>query len=98
MRAGLGVFVVPAPLAACLVFIAMSSSAQAAVDPVIEENIESAAQFYASESGAADLPCDTACQALKVDLRRAPTALKDPVPSRLIKSFVDGPGSIVNSP
>lgn len=69
---------------------ASGATAQTQVaDPVIDENMPSVTQWYAEESGAASLGCDSACVALKGDLRRAPTTPTDRVRSRVIKALID---------
>jgi hypothetical protein len=88
---------------ACFVLVAgigtPPARAQAPVLPeVIEENVGSAVEFYASESGSAAMGCDKACQDLKLDYRRLPTAPEDPVPSNLLKSFVDKTRSFLKTP
>ncbi len=72
--------------------------AQTTLDPLLEEHLGSAAQFYAAESGAADVACDVGCQALKNDLRRAPTAPRDRVVPRLFKALVDKGRSVIRPP
>jgi hypothetical protein len=59
------------------------------VPQVVEDNLDSATQFYAKESGVAEAPCDAGCSALLRDLERPPTVPKDPMPARIIKSLVD---------
>jgi hypothetical protein len=67
----------------------LSPSAGAQAPQVVEDNLDSATQFYAKESGVAEAPCDTGCEALIHDLDRPPTVPKDPMPARIIKSLVD---------
>jgi hypothetical protein len=59
------------------------------VPQVVEDNLDSATQFYAKESGVAQAACDAGCEALVRDLDRPPTVPKDPMPARIIKSLVD---------
>jgi hypothetical protein len=82
-------------LCVCALLILAGSLSPAAhaqatpVPQVVEDNLDSATQFYAKESGVAEAPCDTGCEALIRDLDRPPTAPKDPMPGRIIKSLVD---------
>lgn len=81
-------------LAGLLVFalsFSVTAPARATVPQSIDDSIGDLAEYFADETGAADLPCGQACGDLKGDLRRAPTVGgSDAVRGPLFRSFIDG--------
>lgn len=95
---------VAAPLVCVLVCVLLSTFSHAAyaqaLDPVVEEHLADAAEFYADETGTTQswqASCGIGCAALKTDLRRVPTAPTDPVGPGVFKTFIDKAKSTIRA-
>jgi hypothetical protein len=86
LRQGVGVVLT---MGAALAMTGTARGQDAVSDPVIAENIDGVVEWYSTESGSNGTGCYTVCQALTADLRRAPTALTDPVEAPALRSLID---------